>query len=300
MRLKNRLKAVFVSLYLTVAGIFAAMSLWHLVQFGEAGKVHYAWLGGFLTNGPIVLTLGWWMLARRQPRTSAALTPIVALAVSGLGLAAVGYQLDHPGALDGLLYSATGLAGLLIYIKWYSVFGDRDSRDLEVGRELPEFTVENAEGKTVSSKTFIGKTVLYMFYRGNWCPLCMAQIKEIAARYRELAERGVEIVLISPQPHTHSARLATRFDVPFNFLVDPASKAAEFLGIAAPGGLPLGMEMFGYDQDTVMPTVIIADAGGVILFADQTDNYRVRPEPGTFLKVLDDHKAASQQPVGTD
>jgi hypothetical protein len=36
-----------------------------------------------------------------------------------------------------------------------------------------------------------------------------------------------------------------------------------------------------------MPTVVVTDAGGRILFADQTDNYRVRPEPSTFLAVLD-------------
>ena len=36
-----------------------------------------------------------------------------------------------------------------------------------------------------------------------------------------------------------------------------------------------------------LPTVIITDAKGKIVFADLTDNYRVRPEPETFLKVID-------------
>jgi len=54
----------------------------------------------------------------------------------------------------------------------------------------------------------------------------------------------------------------------------------------------LGMEIFGYDQDTVMPTVIIVNAEGEILFADQTDNYRMRPEPDTFLRILDEQSAS--------
>jgi hypothetical protein len=37
-----------------------------------------------------------------------------------------------------------------------------------------------------------------------------------------------------------------------------------------------------------MPTVIITDEQGKIIFADLTDNYRVRPEPETFLRVLDE------------
>ena len=289
MRAQNRLKRVFISLYLTVAGIFAAIAFWHVVRLGEVGEVHYGWLGAFLTNGPIVLTLGWWMLARRQPRTGAALTPIMALAVSGLGLAVVGYLFDQANAIDGLLFSAAGIIGLVIYIKWYSVFGSRDSEALKIGQKLPEFPLEDTSGKTVSSQEFTGQTALYMFYRGNWCPLCMAQIKEIAACYRDLSDRGVEIVLISPQPHTNTASLAKKFDVPFRFMVDPDNRAANVLGISAPAGVPLGMEVLGYDQDTVLPTVVIVNAEGIILFADQTDNYRVRPEPETVLKVLDDH-----------
>jgi peroxiredoxin len=292
MRFVNRLKAIYVSFYLSVVGILAAFALWRLVNQGEMGNIHYGWLGAVMATAPIVLTLGWWMLARRQPRTSVGLTPIMALAVSGLGLASVGYQLDQPDALEPLLYTVTGLVGFLIYIKWYSVFEDRDSEALEVGKTLPDFALEEDDGSAVSAQQLTGNKVLYMFYRGNWCPLCMAQIKEIAASYQELSERGVDIVLISPQPHTHTAKLAKRFDVPFRFLVDPESKAAVALGIAAPGGLPFGMEMFGYDQDTVMPTVIITDESGIVLFADQTDNYRVRPEPATFLRILDEHRAA--------
>jgi hypothetical protein len=42
----------------------------------------------------------------------------------------------------------------------------------------------------------------------------------------------------------------------------------------------------GYDSETVLPTVIITDAGGKVLWSHQTDNYRVRPEPSLYLQVL--------------
>jgi hypothetical protein len=38
-----------------------------------------------------------------------------------------------------------------------------------------------------------------------------------------------------------------------------------------------------------MPTVIIVDGEGRILYTDQTDNYRVRPEPDVFFRVLAAH-----------
>lgn len=44
----------------------------------------------------------------------------------------------------------------------------------------------------------------------------------------------------------------------------------------------------GHEADTVYPTVIITDADNKIIFADLTDNYRIRPEPETFIRVLDE------------
>jgi len=41
-----------------------------------------------------------------------------------------------------------------------------------------------------------------------------------------------------------------------------------------------------------MPTVIITDEGGKILYSDATDNYRVRPEPELFLNVLREDASA--------
>ena len=93
--------------------------------------------------------------------------------------------------------------------------------------------------------------------------------------------------LISPQPHKYTAKLAEKFQVGFHFLVDKGNQVAQQLNIFGKYGLPFGFQALGYDSDTVMPTIIITDKNGKILFADLTDNYRVRPEPSTFLKILD-------------
>jgi hypothetical protein len=74
--------------------------------------------------------------------------------------------------------------------------------------------------------------------------------------------------------------------VSFDFLTDDGNRAAEKLGIAHRNGLPAGMQALGYAGDTVLPTVIITAKGGEILWVHETDNYRVRPEPQTYLGVL--------------
>ncbi|MFT5606199.1 MAG: peroxiredoxin, partial [Paracoccaceae bacterium] len=178
-----------------------------------------------------------------------------------------------------------GLGGVLSYIFWYSRLDRADNAVLQAGKNLPKFELEDADGNAVSSQHFHGKKLLMMFYRGNWCPLCVAQIREVAERYRELEARGVNVVMVSPQPHKNTRKLAEKFDVPLQFYVDRGNRAATALQITHTGGIALGIS--GYGSDTVYPTVIIADEQGKILYCDLTDNYRVRPEPEAFITFLD-------------
>ncbi len=190
--------------------------------------------------------------------------------------------------LNGSLPSVGLFLGWILYIKWYSVFEDRKSnKAIQIGNQLPDFELQDPEKNNVNVSKFIGNPSIFMFYRGNWCPLCMAQIKEIASQYKELEKRNVNMVLISPQPHGHTQSLAKKFDVNFSFLVDQGNKVAKQLDILSKNGIPMGFQTLGYDSDTVLPTIIITNKKGKIIFADLTTNYRVRPEPATFLAILD-------------
>jgi peroxiredoxin len=185
-----------------------------------------------------------------------------------------------------LAIAGIGAAAFSTYALWYSRLGRAKSRQLAVGNKLPELTLVGPDGAAYSTKQLAGGPAVIFFYRGNWCPLCMAQIKEIAASYRELSELGAKVALVSPQPHENTVALAKRFDVDFVFLTDPKNRAAKLLDLEMKHGLPMGMQVFGYDSDTVLPTVIVLDREGVIRWVDETDNYRVRPEPTTFLPLV--------------
>jgi peroxiredoxin len=89
---------------------------------------------------------------------------------------------------------------------------------------------------------------------------------------------GLTVVLISPQPLEKNQGIAARFQIPMIFMRDPEGKAAKQLGIQHEWGTPMGLQILGYESDSVLPTMLISDAKGYIIFSDQTDNYRVRPE----------------------
>ena len=195
-------------------------------------------------------------------------------------------------AWDLAAISAAVLAGggYLAYLFWYSSYGRRAAPALETGQPLPDFEVFTSEGVAVASRSLVGAPALVLFYRGNWCPFCVTQIREVAAAYRDLDERGVKIVLISPQNEKNSVELADQFDVPMMFWTDRDNAAARQLGIIDEHGLPVGLEVFGYDRDTVLPTVIMTDAIGTVFYSDQTDSYRVRPTPEDFIAAFDAHQ----------
>jgi peroxiredoxin len=145
----------------------------------------------------------------------------------------------------------------------------------------------------VSSESFKAKPHLLLFYRGNWCPFCTAQVEELAAAYQRLEASGVNVVLISSQSIKKNQSLAARFDIPITFLRDRDNEAARQLGILHAWGTPMGLQLLGYGLDTAMPTVILTDSTGKIIYADETDNYRLRPEPRDFEKLLESLKPGS-------
>ena len=275
-----RLKAGYLSLYLPVLLLTAIYALYALFAQG------WGWIGVLITNLTIIGFVAW-LMAPKVARTSEHLGGFTAVIVAGAGLSWLAYFLQEDAPIFPAIFTTFNIVYWLGYVYWYSVYGRGENEYLQVGKRLPLFTVEDMEGNSVRSDSTEGKLALYMFYRGNWCPLCMSQVREIAAQYQELDKRGVQVTLISPQPHAFTKELAAKFEVPFRFWVDVNSQAAKQLGILHEGGTAMGVP--GYDVDTVMPTVVVTNEQGRILFVDATDNYRLRPEPATFLQVFDQY-----------
>ncbi|TQV88547.1 peroxiredoxin family protein [Aliikangiella coralliicola] len=282
------LKSLFISFYLTLLHVALGYSVYQLWNDGFTSL----WSGLFIASIPGVLVFDTLLLAQPVARTSPHLTWATLLKLIGFLLVVFNNMIiNFPEIkvieLPSLLLAAGSFFGWLLYDYWFSKYSHRETDLLIPGKPLPELTLSDINNQPFESKNLQGSPVLYLFYRGNWCPLCMAQIREIANEYQQLMERGLKIVLISPQSQAKTQKLAKKFNLSFIYAVDKNCRVADRLGILAKQGLPMGMQLLGYDSDTVMPTVIITDENGVILFADLTDNYRVRPEPMTFLKILD-------------
>ncbi len=277
--------SIFKSIFISLFPVIGLLTLLKSILFFYRNGFSLEYLGVLVAScGIVLLFVGLFIVKRARTKkylpvySFIILGGILTTLISGV----IGKNLSTAMSLSLML-----LAGWLAYLFWYSRFPERSREILAPGNTLPELVMEDPNGVSVSSKSFIGYPAIYIFYRGNWCPLCMAQIKEVVNQYKALERRKVITNFISPQPHSYSKSLAKKYGLKFNFLTDVENQAARKLGIHAKHGIPAGFQVLGYASETVLPTVIITDKKGSILYADLTENYRIRPEPGHFIQVLD-------------
>lgn len=278
---------MFIGIYPMLATGISGYAIYQLITSG----FNLLWLAAIMINLPIMLFIARIMMFKDMARTSAHFPLITSLAIVGIALIAY-YSFNHTTnqmtfeQLLAIALSAVSFICYLLYNFWYSSLGRNTHHKLQLGNQLPPLLLMSSNGQDVQNHDFLGAPAVLIFFRGNWCPLCMAQIKEVAKSYQELSSKGCKVALISPQPEENTKVLADKFNVPFMFLTDKGNSVAKSFGIEMKNGLPAGMEMLGYDKDTVYPTVIITDATGRIIYHDFTNNYRMRPEPDEFIAIL--------------
>lgn len=266
------LRRVFVESAVALGAVAIAAAVLAVV-----GGSSPAWLGVGLAWLPIVGYLIYLLIARPSTHTRH-LWVLHAVALTGVVIAAFAGPIPVAIALPGL-------AAMLGYVYWYSR-QHVPTPTIRMGARLPDFPLEALDGSQVSSAVFGSGARVIMFYRGNWCPFCMVQVRQLAAQYRELASRGVGVALISPQRPDETAALATRFDIPMDFYIDRDGAAAKVLDMVQAGGVP-AIYGAGTNGDTVVPTVVITGRDGKVVWVTHSDNHRIRPEPSAFLEVLD-------------
>lgn len=267
-----------------LSGVGSAVMFWY-------SNYDPIWLGAFFATFPMPFFLMVLSQVFSIARTSKKL-PVLQV-INLAAVASAGYLLfsrGGPSATTEVVALGIALFGAITmqwYIHIFSNYGRKKSAAIVRGQALPELPLQRLDETHTTSADFAGEKTLLVFFRANWCPFCMNQLKEVHAQADRLAQAGVKVKFISNQGIENSTKLAEKMDLPAHFEIfqDNDLRAAKMLGIEDIGGAPSGMP--GYPVDTVMATVIALDETGRVLFGDETDNYRVRPHPDTFLHVFE-------------
>ncbi len=252
----------------------------------------FLWVAVLLAALPLPAYLMAYIMPGKVARTAPRLPGLQALtAASFIGVLYMVF--GQPGPIGFEQLAAIGIAANgAAFVQWFvwvfSSYGREASPQIVTGKTLPLFSLTRLDGTEVFSTAFEGRKTLLVFFRGNWCPLCMAQLGELHDQAARLIRAGVQVKFISNQGIEQSEKLRDKLNLPQNFeiLQDDDLATAKALRIEDIGGAPVGMGDF--PSDTVMATVIALDEQGRVIFGDETDNYRVRPHPDTFLPVFEE------------
>jgi cytochrome c biogenesis protein CcmG/thiol:disulfide interchange protein DsbE len=108
------------------------------------------------------------------------------------------------------------------------------------GDAMPPFSLQAADGKTVSAATLRGKPV-YLNFFATWCGPCRVETPSIVALSKKYAARGLHVVGIDVGENMGKAQgFVHDFNVPYVLAIDPDSTTRASYG----GGLYFPLHVF--------------------------------------------------------
>lgn len=195
------LKSILVTAFFTYCTLAAIFSL---TQVTDANAL--LWVANFVTliTPPLYLLTAYFF--KQIPRTTYNMrwTTLLMLFNTGLVIFATVTTPEH--GYWALILNVIGVLYWLLYMYWITDFSERKQTVLQVGTALLDAKLKNIEGKTVALSSFTTAPSIFLFYRGNWCPFCIAQIRELVADYQKIKEAGANLIFISPQNQRHTDR----------------------------------------------------------------------------------------------
>ena len=168
-----------------------------------------------------------------------------------------------------------------------------DISPLLIGETVPNATLQDSDGNQIQLKKFIEKnpTVL-VFYRGGWCPYCNLQLSGLVKIEKDILDLGHQIIAISPDDYRNLQTTESKDSINYTLLSDPDAKFIQEVGIGFK--TPTMLKGFiatkgqkGKPSDIIpVPTVMILDKTGTILFEYINPNYKERISGEMLLAVL--------------
>ncbi len=167
-----------------------------------------------------------------------------------------------------------------------------DISPLLIGETLPNENIVNSNNIEVELLSLLKlKPSVIVFYRGGWCPYCNLQLAALAQAENEILKLGYQIIAISPEDFKNITSTTSTDSVKYQVFSDPGGNLIQKVGIAFK--TPLLTK--GYistktkgdvSQLLPVPTVMVANTDGEILFEYINPNYKKRITKQLLLAVL--------------
>jgi len=222
-------------------------------------------------------------LATHYPKIKSNQTPLrprreqavmmLALLLAGGGL------LLQPG-IAGYLLGGGAIILALLFLLGTATSGLPEKKPaVSVGGIAPDFIATDANGHEFRLSGLRGRPVLMKFYRGYWCPYCVGELEQLNGFASEFEKLGMTLVAVSSDRVDELQPFLRKHKWRIQLLADPTLAVHRLYNVQSRKFAPRR----GPFRDLAVPTTILIDKDGRVLWLAQTTNFRIRPQADMVL-----------------
>jgi len=140
--------------------------------------------------------------------------------------------------------------------------------ELKPGDKAPEFEAQSDQDQSIKLKDFRGKKVVLYFYPKDNTSGCTTQACALRDSYPQIDEKNAVVLGVSPDGVNSHQKFRSKYDLPFNLLVDSDHKLAELYGAWGE------KSMYGKKYMGIIRSQFVIDEKGTIVSA----KYKISPK----------------------
>ena len=115
------------------------------------------------------------------------------------------------------------------------LFAQEKPEGLFINSKAPDFKGTDQNGNSVRLKDLVKKgNVVLIFYRGNWCPYCNRQLKQLQDSLQLIKDKGAQVIAITPEKAEGIAKTIEKTKASFPILYDEDRKIMKTYNVSFP------------------------------------------------------------------
>jgi peroxiredoxin len=196
------------------------------------------------------------------------------------------------GDAAGPAIATISIAALWTYLMtWEIGVRGSDRLRIDVGDELPRFTVATTDGEPFTNHDLIANApALLQLYRGWWCPSSDLQLEEMLEIHDRLRELGVTTYAASVDSPDEAAPLQEKLGSAVTILCNVENTVLDALGVEDRRGAAWYSRLMTpgevQKRSIAMPSAIAIDRMGRVVYAFRTDRVDQRADPNDILNAF--------------
>lgn len=139
--------------------------------------------------------------------------------------------------------------------------------ELPTGKRLPDFSLRDETGRTVTLASSSGSPAVLIFFRGAFCAYCRKELARLSEQAPAFMAHGVRIFGISADPPDIASDLKKTLGIPFGLLSDDEQR--------------LAVELCGVNAHCE----VIVDQHGVVRWVGLNDSWRTKLRPEVLFEA---------------